>query len=1129
MGREPLRLENNGGKRPIVVILGMHRTGTSLLANLLNALGIYFGDSGSLLAADKWNMKGYWEIRDIFQTQDKVLELLGRPWDSISGTLPFPSRWWEMPEIEPHRRRLTEVLQTQIDETRGIFAFKDPRTAHLLPLWEEVFHDLEVDPLYLLAIRHPLAVAMSMVKRNGIPSTHAQLLWLKTYLDALRYAPHGIKAVVEYDRWFTHAREQTVTLINALDLAPASASEADIDRLVSQSGEAISTDLRHHTPDQIDGGEYLPFVEEAYSLLTEAARTGELPPGLSRIQAAYRDAQKLYMPAVAEGERERVNLDEALKGLSRRKASEVSVAEEPATLEEVHFPRLPIAPGVNRHRLPRVCIASQEFVRLHRNGGIGTAYTSLGEALARAGHEVTFLYTRSQHCETGTFESVGEHYLQKGIRLEAVPGDIAEDGTATTGMPHVSYRTYRWLKDRRFDIVHFPEMGGIGYYTLLAKRQGLAFKDTLLCVGTHSPTLWLNHANNQNINESWQLEADFIERLSVELADVVWSPSQYMLNWIRSQGWRLPEACYVQPYITSMEARSREPDRDGVVHPVGEIVFFGRLETRKGLAVFCDALDELVDGPRQPSAVTFLGRHGIVFGRESWGYIEERSSAWPWPTRVIDNYDQPRAIEYLRGENRLALMASPVDNSPNTVYECLGERIPFIACRSGGIPELISEQDAESVTFEYDGRALASLLTKVLSEGIRVARPAVEIMPNEQAWASWHEQLVEDQRIEMQPEGAASGEALQLVTVCLREPESHSALCETLTSIARQDYPFVEVVLALGIDELGAPVPPPPEVAPFLERPNWRATHSLISNRGQALNEAARNARGEYLLFVGDSSAMEPEGISTLVHAARRSGADILTCPEEFVRNPAEEDPAEEIPDLALPLGAAPLPGLFRNCLGTSSALVRRDVFTAQGGYVEDVADFENWEFFARSMLAGYRLEVVPETLFRTSRKEAIMLSVPIDLYRQCRILQPYMKYVPKALKDLVLIAHGMESGTSSVDTRKITEYYEERIRLSEMLARGKLLAELRQTGEAGATMRAIFHEARQSTNVALRLDMLMESGRVLIDLGDVVLGRQALAEAFDAARRMNQRSLAANLKMMVETLDAKMGFAVRH
>lgn len=142
------------------------------------------------------------------------------------------------------------------------------------------------------------------------------------------------------------------------------------------------------------------------------------------------------------------------------------------------YPPLPLSPAGPANRKLRVCIASFDFVGPVRNGGVGTAFTSLGEALAAAGHEVTLLFVSGQFCENGTMDQWVSYYKKKGIRFVPMPVSCSIPLNAPW---HVfqSYQAYLWLLENNFDAIHFSEWKGPGYFTLLAKHQGHAFANTL--------------------------------------------------------------------------------------------------------------------------------------------------------------------------------------------------------------------------------------------------------------------------------------------------------------------------------------------------------------------------------------------------------------------------------------------------------------------------------------------------------------------------------------------------------------------------------------------------------------------------------------------------------------------------
>jgi hypothetical protein len=155
-----------------------------------------------------------------------------------------------------------------------------------------------------------------------------------------------------------------------------------------------------------------------------------------------------------------------------------------------------------------------------------------------------------------------------------------------------------------------------------------------------------------------------------------------------------------------------------------------------------------------------------------------------------------------------------------------------------------------------------------------------------------------------------------------------------------------------------------------------------------------------------DDNLAERSEIRTLVGAALASGADILTC---FLRTfqSADPHPPPDAPTTTWPfLGAALVPGVRRNVFGDANALFRRSVFDRIGGFTEDVGvGCEDWELFARAVLKGLRLEVVPEALVRYRQMPTGMLHTTPKPANHLRALRPYLALAPAALRQLVSLA----------------------------------------------------------------------------------------------------------------------------
>ena len=142
-----------------VLILGMHRSGTSCLAGSLQEAGLYLGEVNT---AAPHNAKGNRESRAIMALQDDLLRANGGDWDTP------PERVVWQPE---HRAWRDEIIATY--PTDRIWGFKDPRTLLTLTGWLEALPSVRFVGTY----RHPLAVAASLRARNGVPVEKSLALW----------------------------------------------------------------------------------------------------------------------------------------------------------------------------------------------------------------------------------------------------------------------------------------------------------------------------------------------------------------------------------------------------------------------------------------------------------------------------------------------------------------------------------------------------------------------------------------------------------------------------------------------------------------------------------------------------------------------------------------------------------------------------------------------------------------------------------------------------------------------------------------------------------------------------------------------------------------------------------------
>ena len=144
-----------------LVVLGMHRSGTSAFTGILGLLGVNLGTK--MLETQPDNPKGFFENKYVVLANDCILETLNTSWDD---TFPLPPDWLDRFEGSQLLEDIREFLRSDIIENQ-LSALKDPRLSRLLPLWLPLFSAEGVTPHFALVIRNPLEIAHSLAHRNG--------------------------------------------------------------------------------------------------------------------------------------------------------------------------------------------------------------------------------------------------------------------------------------------------------------------------------------------------------------------------------------------------------------------------------------------------------------------------------------------------------------------------------------------------------------------------------------------------------------------------------------------------------------------------------------------------------------------------------------------------------------------------------------------------------------------------------------------------------------------------------------------------------------------------------------------------------------------------------------------------
>jgi hypothetical protein len=186
-------MNTGDSRKKSILILGMHRSGTSALTRVVNLLGAEVG--ADLLPAAADNPSGFWEHRGIVSIHDQLLRSFGRSWHDLRA---MPQGWLESAAADMAREQLTALLTTEFADT-ALWAVKDPRLCRLLPLWHRVLAELHVEAHAVLVLRHPDEVSASLLARDGIAVEYTRLSWLQHMAEAELGSRGFSRSVISYD------------------------------------------------------------------------------------------------------------------------------------------------------------------------------------------------------------------------------------------------------------------------------------------------------------------------------------------------------------------------------------------------------------------------------------------------------------------------------------------------------------------------------------------------------------------------------------------------------------------------------------------------------------------------------------------------------------------------------------------------------------------------------------------------------------------------------------------------------------------------------------------------------------------------------------------------------------------
>ncbi|MCR4265857.1 sulfotransferase family protein [Nitratireductor sp. ZSWI3] len=268
-----------------IVILGMHRSGTSAITRVLNLLGAFLPEK--LVAAQpNDNATGFWEPVDAVMLNEQLLASVGSNWIESSR---FPVESVPEPALKAFRQGAGEFIDQQYSG-HDLIVLKDPRVCRLFPLWEEVLRERGYAAHVILALRSPWECARSLYARNEYPLEAGLLSWLRYELQAERDSRSVPRCATSYEKLLSDWRAVVAGISASLGIqwpVPVEQAEADIDAF-------LSAGARHQFEDRFEAS-FAAEVAEVWQSLRDmesgpldAARTGRLDQILADLDSTDR-------------------------------------------------------------------------------------------------------------------------------------------------------------------------------------------------------------------------------------------------------------------------------------------------------------------------------------------------------------------------------------------------------------------------------------------------------------------------------------------------------------------------------------------------------------------------------------------------------------------------------------------------------------------------------------------------------------------------------------------------------------------------------------------------------------------------------------------------------------------------
>jgi glycosyltransferase involved in cell wall biosynthesis len=641
--------------------------------------------------------------------------------------------------------------------------------------------------------------------------------------------------------------------------------------------------------------------------------------------------------------------------------------------------------------MARVAIVSYDVQTIRgRAGGVGAFTTRLAMLLRQAGEDVTIVMTRTDWEPMSVDMPWKAFYQAQGVGLI----ELQSTPPLPTRWPEVPTMRVSELATpvlKNFDVVYLQDWGNAGFDLLRARRYRLDQGPVCVTV-LHGPSEWELSSNEKYPDLANDLHLAYQERYCTKQSDFVVSPSAYMARHLTSLGWEFPGEVEVLglPMPLPLPQTGPAPGEP----KIKQIVYFGRIEERKGIRLFTLAMQRFAKQTAERPHVVLLGG---VKDPELLEFAKRGMKSSGFTVSHMDGLDSQQAAKYLRDKasDTLCVVPSPSDNFPYAIVEAsLVPGLNLIACKGGGVAEILREakgQLSEPQPAELAGKILERFRAPLSPPDLK----RYDCAAANERWVQFHHKALSSLQKRVTKTLPATMPTVDVVTTYYQKAPYLSQFVDALEHQTIHDF------CVLAVND-GSPDEESNRV--FAEQGERGAKHGwkFVRTENQwvdaARNSAAALGDGEFLLFLDSDDVPSMNAVERMREALFLSGDDALIASsylfasDKFPWDLKTGATTAPLYALCIPLGVDLIGGIVDpSVFGGSMWIVRRNAFEALGGFtIKRLAGHEDWEIYIRLVLEGYKVDVTTDLLqFYRQVEGGVARLFGTDAARR-RLLEPY-------------------------------------------------------------------------------------------------------------------------------------------